>query len=758
MQSSYNRDQPHERDQGLQRLTNWLALIILLGLGFVWPPADAVEAGREVVVAGPATDDLTSSPHAGTLFLKSSAESPAIPALRQSTSLSARVTANVARVYVTQTFTNQSEDWVEGRYVFPLSTGVAVDELEMQVGDRWIRGEIKPRETAHAVYEQARSEGKRASLVDQNRPNMFTTSVANIAPGATISIKIAYLESLPLRDGRYTLKLPLAITPRYTPVASPNQATTVNGGFAADAPVADTSSLDGAPAGHDAPESSASATPEHVTSAVQTVSIDVDLEPGFPIQSIQSLYHEVSINGNADAKHITLNTADAPADRDFELVWTPLSQDDTRAAAFAERKGDAIYVLLALTPPPATQAHSSGRREVIFIIDTSGSMYGPSIEQARAALQLGVDRLAPTDRFNVIRFSNEATELFRQPQPASAGNRQSARRFIDALHADGGTEMKTALELAFSTPSPEDALRQIVFITDGSVGNENELVKMIHDRIGAGRLFTVGIGAAPNTYFMNEAAAAGRGSYTFIGQRDLVRERMEDLFRKIEQPAIVDLDLRWPGAVTAELGAPLPGDVYAGDPVVISARLNSAPQGLLTLTGRSAGRAWLRQIPIEVVGQQAGVAKLWARERIGALAREGNFTGTADQAKTQITQLALDHHLVSDYTSLVAIDVTPVRPNEAPYQRSQAPTSAPAGSYWANTTGFAQTGTIAPLLTLAGVVALCVAAALLLAGSFGMLMSGPFARQDRSQGRAGDPNAPRTFGRPRPLVGGGQLP
>jgi len=173
MQSPHNRDESH-----LQILTNWLAVIVLLGVGFIWPPADAADApaaadaGREVIMASPAPGNLTSQPHAGTLFLKSSHEAAAVPALRQSTTLSARVTANVARVYVTQTFTNHSEDWVEGLYVFPLSTGVAVDELEMQVGDRWIRGDIKPRETAHAVYEQAKSEGKRASLVDQNRPRI----------------------------------------------------------------------------------------------------------------------------------------------------------------------------------------------------------------------------------------------------------------------------------------------------------------------------------------------------------------------------------------------------------------------------------------------------------------------------------------------------------------------------------------------------------------------------------------------------------
>ena len=651
-----------------ETLINWLALLVLLALGVSCSPADA----------GSIPDE-----RAGSLLLKSSADAVPLEALRQLTRMHATVTGNVARVEVTQTFTNQSSDWMEGMYVFPLPADSAVDELRMQIGERTIVGQIRERAAARAAYEAARSEGRQASLVDQQRPNMFATSVANIPPAGTITVTIAYLDSIAYRDGRYTLSLPLSITPRYTPGAG--------------------SDADGAviPA--------AAMSPEQVSGATQNVAIEVDLEPGFALGAVQSLYHAVTETAGANGRRISFSASEAPADRDFELTWKPQLAPETQAAAFSERDGNDAFVLLMLTPPQMT-SRQAGAREVIFIIDTSGSMQGPSIEQARAALRLGVARLRPGDRFNVIRFSDAATRLFQKPEDASAANIAAAGRFIDALSASGGTEMRPALQLAFATQPGADALRQIIFITDGSVGNEGELVRLIHDRIGAGRLFTVGIGAAPNAYFMHAAAAAGRGSYTFIGSRDQVQERMSDLFRKLEQPALTDLQLQFPGGAAAELAAPLPGDLYAGDPLVIAARVASLPQGLLTLSGSSEGHAWVRQVPLTGVTGQSGVGKLWARQRIAELSAQRSYGPDAPAAERAILELALAHHLVSDFTSLIAVDVTPLRPQEAPYEHVQAPTAAPQGSYWANSTGFARTATPAPLLLLIGVFALALAA------------------------------------------------
>jgi len=699
-----------------ERWVNWLALIALLSLGIVWPPVFANAADIKDV-------------RAGSLLLKSGPDGQTVEALRQSTHIHAQVTGNVARVRVTQRFENPSDAWVDGLYVFPLSAGAAVDELEMQVGERKIRGEIQRKNEARATYEKAKREGRRASLVDQERPNMFTTSVANIAPHSAITVEIAYLDTVPFRDGRYTLNLPLSITPRYTPgmmvdpadpqAARKSQIANIYvrervGTLARQAALRnDDDRVGGFETSENAtsPSASPTATPERVTSAVQNAEIEIELAPGFPLGSVNSINHSIVASATGTGQRIALRSHTVPTDKDFELVWTPAVVPDTQAAAFAERSGDDAYVLVTLMPPQMSAARSY-KRDVLFIIDTSGSMSGPSIDQARAALKLGVERLAPGDSFNIIRFSSDASRLFPAAQPADATAREMANRFIDTLVADGGTEMRAALDLAFSMPPAGEALRQIVFITDGSVSNEAELIAMIHARIGGARLFTVGIGAAPNAFFMHEAAAAGRGSYTFIPQVEQVRERMEDLFRKLESPALVDLELHWPGGLQPELAASLPSDVYAGDPLVIAARLPRVPQGLLTLSGRSAGSAWIRQLPIKIVDDQAGIAKLWARERIGELARQKNFGADAVQTETQIVELALSHHLVSDYTSLVAADVTPVRPNGVESNEQQAPTSAPSGSYGSGSTGFAPTATPAPLLLIIGLFALALAFAL----------------------------------------------
>ena len=650
------------------------------------------------MVAPAQSGDVTEE-QSGSLLLKSSQDTDPIDALRVATSIRAKVTGNVARVYVTQTFTNPSSNWVEGLYVFPLPAGSAVDELTMHVGDREVRGEIKEKQAAHEVYEHAKAAGQQASLTDQERPNMFTTQVANIAPQSSISIEIGYLETIPYRDSRYTLHLPLAITPRYNPRAGVD------------------------PASRDAAQATrainmtggTTLTPERVTSATQHVDIDVDLLPGFALQSVESLHHTVTVTQDGVGRHVKLSGSQVPADRDFELVWTPAQVPSLQASVFGERVGEATYALAILSPPLSTEGGGKAdeKREVIFIIDTSGSMFGPSIEQAKSALQLGVDRLTANDRFNVIRFSNDASSLFGAPQAVNDTSRVLASRFIGSLRAGGGTEMKPALEMAFATPPPPGFLRQIVFITDGGVSNEAEIVSLIQDHLGDARLFSVGIGAAPNAFFLQEMATAGRGSYTFIAQREQVGERMADLFRKLEQPALVDLGLQWPGGIQPELATSLPRDVYTGDPIVILARLPSLPSGTLKLTGVRAGQSWQQQLPITLVDGQSGLSKLWARDRIGELSRLKSVGGDASALQAQILQLAVQYQVVSEYTSLVAVDPTPVRPTDEPLQSEQAPTSAPVGSYWqTGSTGFAQTATPAPLLTFLGLMALTIGFAL----------------------------------------------
>jgi Ca-activated chloride channel family protein len=625
----------------------------------------------------------------GSLYLKSSPDADAYEALRVATTMQAEITGNVARVHVTQKFSNDGNDWVEGLYVFPLSADAAVDELFMTVGERTIRGEIQEKAKAQATYGQARSEGRQASIVDQERPNMFTTAVANIAPSASVSIEITYLETIPYRDSRYTLRLPLAITPRYTPGAGLEPAAPLAAANAAWVNAAN----------------GTSATPERVTAARQNVDITVELAAGFPLASVASLHHVVEVKDEMAGKMIHLAGNQIVADHDFELVWSPAVADDLATAAFAENVGGDTFTLVVLTPPNAPD-EAIQPREVTFIIDTSGSMQGASIEQARTALQMGIDRLKYGDLFNIIRFASDCSGLFAVPQSVSESSRRLARQFISALRADGGTEMRVPLERAMSTPRNAGYLQQIVFITDGSVSNEAELIALINLEIGAQRLFTVGIGAAPNSYFLEQAAGAGRGSYTFIAEREQVASRMQDLFHKLERPALVDLKVRWPDQLAADMAAHMPGDIYAGDPLVILARLPGPPSGYLTLSGRIRGEDWVHQVRITRVGEQSGLSKLWARERIADMSRQFQMGSDRKQLRTSILELALKHHLVSEFTSLVAADAVVVRPPGSSGHVEQAPTSPPAVSYWA-TTGFAKTATPAGLLFVCGL--LCIA-------------------------------------------------
>ena len=642
-----------------------------------------------------AADAISDTP-SGTLYLRRSPEGPVAEALRVATHMHVQVTGNVARVQVEQVFSNTGDDWVDGLYVFPLSKDSAVDELLMHIGERTIRGEVHEKEKARALYTEAQAQGKQASLVEQQRPNLFTSAVANIGPHASLTIEIAYLETLPLRDGRYTLSLPLAITPRYTPGA-PVDAT-------GPMPAVDAAAVNAA--------LGTTATPERVQAAPQQVSIDVDLEPGFTLGEVSSLHHLVEVQNSAAGKRVHLQSHTVVADRDFELVWTQAAVSTVAGAAFAEQVGGETFALLMLSPPQAADELALPR-EVTFIIDTSGSMEGPSIEQARAALSMGIDRLTQADRFNVIQFASDYSSLFAAPQPVTATSRAQASGFVAGLRANGGTEMRAPLDAAMSSPAMPGYLQQIVFITDGSVGNEAELIRLIHDRIGDKRLFTVGIGAAPNAYFLGEAAAAGRGSYTFIAERQQVQARMQELFAKLERPALIDLKVQWPQGVNVDLAAPLPMDLYSGDPVVILARVPQLLTGEVVLTGRVHGAAWSQHLSLTNVGEASGLSKLWARERIGALSREMHTGGNGETLKASIVGLALNYHLVSEFTSLIAVDDAPVKPADSAGHSEQAATSAPVGGAWAST-GFAKTATSAELCLMVGLLCLGLGGLLLI--------------------------------------------
>ena len=639
-----------------------------------------------------------SEPGQGTLLLREASNGKTEAPLLD-TSVHMDVSGMVARIQVRQRFVNPTSEWREGVYVFPLPEKAAVDHLTMHIGERVIEGQIKERVEARRTYENAKSEGRRTTLVEQERPNMFTTNVANIGPGEEIVVALEYEETLRYDNGSFRLRFPMAITPRYIPAEGIGAASDgASGASATTQPVLDAERI----------------TPPYASSREGTlnpVSIAIDLNAGLALAKLASSYHAINVEERPGNRyHIDLAGDPVPAARDFELVWTPDVGAAPAAALFTETKGSTTYALL-MALPPTTQAVPSTRppREITYIIDTSGSMEGVSIAQAREALVMALDRLQPGDSFNIIEFNSTSTPLFAAPMPLDEVTLTQAKWFVRALRARGGTEMLPALRIALTGDMRSTLMRQVVFLTDGAVGNEDEILRFLHDKMGDRRLFTIGIGPSPNTFFLTKAAQFGRGTFTFIGDVREVAEKMTALFRKLESPALTDIVISWPGG--ADVWPKLLPDLYAGEPVVVTAQFPAGTlQGNVRISGRRAGADWQALLPVFGGAPESGVAVLWARAKIDALMDAGRQGAPEPEIRSAVLDIALTHHLVSKFTSLVAVDVTPARPAGVDSVKSALSGNVPEGL-----TGFdqlPQTATPATLSIVIGWLMLLVAAML----------------------------------------------
>ena len=613
-------------------------------------------------------------PDSGSLLLKTDTPGEYLEAPQVAADVFIDVTGPIIRARVTQRFENPSDKWVEGVYVFPLPEDSGVDRLKMQIGERFIEGKIKERREARRIYEEAREAGQRAGLVEQERPNIFTSSVANIGPGETVVIQIEYQDTARLKNGAWSLRLPLVVGPRYIPEPTPFIGVSYDGTpeFQVSDPVPDRSRI--TPPflfPHDEPDGKVRL----------PVNIEVDLKPGFALGEVTSPYHHVKIQDRRDgeAAQVTLGGGPIPANRDFVLNWRAADLNAPLASLFTEERDGETY-LLGVIAPPVRHSAEPPAREVIFVIDNSGSMAGPSMPQAKQALSFALERLTHRDSFNIVRFDDTFEEIFPAPLPATEESIAHAQRFVDRLTADGGTEMLPALKAALADTTPRDGrLRQVVFLTDGAIGNEAQLFETIKADLGNSRLFTVGIGSAPNSYFMTRAARFGRGTFLHIGDVNEVAEKTTELLTLLENPALTDLALDAGGALTAISPSPLP-DLYAGEPVTFTAMLDGELTGPLKVSGNFRGRDWVETLDLSQAVPGKGVANLWARDRIAAI-EELRFEPRADYEviDAAVLETALAHSLVSRLTSLVAVDVTPARPDGETLTTAEVPTMLPDG-------------------------------------------------------------------------------
>lgn len=522
------------------------------------------------------------------------------------------------------------------------------------------------------MFEAAKTEGKKAALIEQTKPNIFTNTVSNIAPNEIVIIQIEYQLQLMPNDGCWELRIPLTITPRY-------QSSGLSQYLQFLAEVSSDKDMILTPA------SSVPEIPQKYprnSEIINPVDISINLDPGFEIADVSSAYHDIRQRQISSSNYKIFMDGPVESNKDFLLRWSSES-NDVGVSIFKEKHAGLEHAVLTLMPPQNLQGDAVPPREVIFVQDLSGSMSGQSLEQSKLGLELALKRLKPADSFNMIFFSDKFNSYSAEPVRATAAEINKAIAVVRQLKTDGGTEMYPALSHALDNFSATaGVLRQLIFLTDGAVDRETALFSLIANKLENTRLFTIGIGSAPNSYFMTRSAEIGRGTSIQIGEIDEVAQRMGELFAKIENPAITDLTITLPDGINSETYPnPIP-DLYAGEPVSISLRAKSLV-GEAIVSGKQGDANWSISVPLEQFSEHNGVAKLWAKDKITSLENQSlsSFLPDTDQnkIKTEILKTSLSYGLVSSLTSLVAVDTSPSKPNGIKLRRERIASALPYG-------------------------------------------------------------------------------
>ncbi|HEY9432278.1 MAG TPA: marine proteobacterial sortase target protein [Blastocatellia bacterium] len=585
------------------------------------------------------------------------------------TDVKAEVSGQLARVTVTQEFHNPFREKIEAVYVFPLPQSAAVDDMTMVVGDRTVKGKIKRREEAQAIYEAAREAGQTASLLDQERPNIFTQSVANIAPGAEVKITISYVEFLKYEAGTYEFVFPMVVGPRYIPGRPTGKR---GGGWAPDTnKVPDASRITprvvpkGMRAGHD-------------------ISIEVNLDAGVPIDGLQSRLHEVDL-ARTDTHRAVVRLKDQATipNKDFILKFD-VAGKKISDAVMTHRGAQGGFFTLILQPPERVTAADVTPKELVFVLDTSGSMEGFPIEKAKETMKLALNNLYPEDTFNLITFSGDTHVLFPQPVRATRENLQLAQRFLASRQGSGGTEMMDAIRAALASSDEQDHVRIVCFMTDGEVGNEMEIISEIQKHPNA-RVFAFGIGSSPNRFLLDKMAEHGRGEAEYVTLEDDGSAAARRFHERIRNPLLTDIEIDWAGLPVADVYPKRIPDLFSVKPLILTGRYTSAARGVIRLRGNLAGQNFVKEIPVELPESQTehdSMATLWARTRIDDLMSQ-DYAGIQNDdpqpdMREAITQLGLEYRLMTQFTSFVAVEETIVTDGGQP-RRIDVPVEMPEG-------------------------------------------------------------------------------
>lgn len=587
----------------------------------------------------------------------------------KNTEVSGAISGGLSRVTVTQYFVNPLNEKIEAVYAFPLPSRAAVDDMTMVIGDRTIRGVIKRRDEARAIYEAARDSGRVASLLDQERPNIFTQSVANILPGAEVKIIISYVETLSYEDGSYEFVFPMVVGPRYIPGQPVGKQA---GGWAADSDqVPDASKITppvapkGMRAGHD-------------------ISISVSVDAGVALEGITSPSHEIVVtrNGESHAQLSLKGNATIP-NKDFRLKLDVAGRKiaDAVMTHRGERGG---FFSLILQPPDRAPARDVTPKELVFVLDTSGSMSGFPIEKAKETMNLALEGLNPLDTFNLITFAGDTFVLFPEPVPATQENLLRAQAFLATRAGGGGTEMMKAIRTALEPSNRQNHIRVVCFMTDGYVGNDFEIIGEVQRHPNA-RVFSFGIGESVNRFLLDKMAEAGRGEVEYVALNDDGSAAAKRFHERVRSPLLTDIDLDWGSLPVTEVYPKRTPDLFSAKPIIVTGRYTGTARGVLRLRGKLGGSFIAKEIPIDFPETEPAhdvLATLWARARVEDLmSRDYSRLQNGEapsETKEAITQLGLDFRIMTQFTSFVAVEEMIITDGGKP-RRVEVPVEMPEG-------------------------------------------------------------------------------
>ncbi len=608
-----------------------ILVFVLLALPILW--------GARASVQPEVSGDRTLSPY---FFVKS--DDPGLDQLPlKSTSASVNISGVIADVQVAQVYRNEGKRPIEAVYVFPASTRAAVYGMKMTIGERVIEAKIAKREDARRAYEKAREEGKSASLLEQQRPNVFQMNVANIMPGDEIKVDLRYTELLVPEDRVYEFMYPTVVGPRYS-----NQA-------AETAPLSERWVQN--PYLHEG------------ESAPYKFDITVHITAGMPIKDLACTSHKVKASYNSPAAAaVHLDGAETTGgNRDYILRYR-LGGDKIQSGLLLYEGEKENFFLLMVEPPSRVKAANIPGREYIFIVDVSGSMHGFPLEISKKLLKDLIGNLRPTDRFNVLLFSGGSSVMSAESLPATPGNVQQAIHLVERQRGGGGTELLPALKRALQLPRPENFSRTVVIATDGYVHVETQAFDLIRNNLQNANMFAFGIGSSVNRHLIEGMARVGMGEPFVITKPDEAAAQAERFRRMIQSPVLTRVKVGFEKFRTYDVEPLSIPDVLAERPVIVFGKWRGDARGKITLSGISGNGPHREVIDVGAVKpskENAALRYLWARQRIAILS-DYNRLRPDDGRTKDVTDLGLQYNLLTAYTSFVAVDTEVRNTGEKP--------------------------------------------------------------------------------------------